>query len=312
MAIEYVVLMTVEGETAPAPPFAAGAGRALSVHLPAADAKANLASLVSALMPGRVLAAGELRLREQTLFAALACRGFAIHARVPKRLRSLLPERAAALEPGAAPSLAAPCLVWIHDEGGGERRLDVPEEIAGRSARCAFVSLPSKAGDIARPRFAAASFSFAVAAAGPLSLLDVLPTLVESRAGALPLGDGFDLGGHPIPADRVLIAEDWRRGLLAATQGDATLVARIGRSALPYFLERLRFRLGLCRTGGADDPAALVARAGELEPIPVAETGRLDAGRRERLREALRAHLAGYASSADEEVLGRLRDLGYL
>jgi hypothetical protein len=312
MAIEYVVLMTVEGEAAPAPPFASAAGAAFAVHLPAADAKANVASLVSALMPGRVLAAGERRLREQTFFAVLARRGFAIHARVPERLRSLLPERASPLEPGAAPSSAAPCLVWIHDEGGGERSLDAPAEIAGRGARCAFVALPSKEGDIARPRFAAVSFSFAVAAAGPLSLLDVLPTLAESRAGGLPLGDGFDLAGHPIPADRVLVAEDWRRGLLAATQGDSTLVAALARGAFPYFLGRLRFQLGLRRTGGADDPVALVARAGGLEPIPVAESGRLDAGRRERLRAALRAHLAGYATSADEEVLGRLRDLGYL
>jgi hypothetical protein len=314
MPIPNLILITVEN--AGTSLFGNLAPLEFPLHLPAATLAENLLSMLSALTPGHVLQAGEPRMRDQTFLAHLARRAFSIAARVPEPLSAYLPERSRDADPRTIAALSGPSLVWIHTADELPEHLTSPLRSLATTARLAVVAVPADAPVGSGTRWGAARFSFPIETAGCLSLLDVFPTLAQSATHSLPVGDGLDLSKESSPRDRFFFAEDWRRGLVSVTEGADTLVARLGRRGFPFFLERLRWRLRGARGRAGADPSRLIECASRLRPVPVDAAGpggrRLEAGRRRALLRALEDLLAVYARSHDEEVLDRLRDLGYL
>lgn len=286
------------------------------LHLPAPDLEANAAALLTALFPGRAILAGHGELAARTFLDLLARHGFAVYARVPPDLAFLLPEGARPFEPDAP--RAHPCCVWLHVRGDMPPDALAAVQRAAQEFPAAFVPLAPRADasmwDETRYRVRMRS-SHPFAESDTAALLDFFPSIGAWLQVPLHMGDGANLAWGQTAPDRAFFGEDWRRGVVHVTQSGATLICGMGRRRVPPIARTLMRLWGRWRTPASRtiwDARALVETAARARLTPLRRTA---VPRREDalpLMGLLEAHLARYARTADREVMGRLKDLGYL
>ena len=285
------------------------------LHLPAPEAEANAAALLTALYPGRAVLAGRGELSARTFLDLLARHGFAVYASVPQDLDFLLPEGARPFEPDAP--RAHPWCVWLHARG------DVPPDALAavyRDARefpAAFVPLAPRPAASAwdATRYHVRMRCSHPFPAGDAALIDFFPSIGAWLQVPLHLGDGANLAWEQTSPDRAFFGEDWRRGIVRVTRNGATLFCGVGRRRAPPVARTLMWLLGTWRTPACRtvwDARALVETASRARLTPLRRIGLPQPAGALSLAGLLEAHLARYARGADREVMGRLKDLGYL
>ncbi len=311
-------LCLVTTEAPPDPTLVRCAPFRATVHLPSPEVECNAAALLTARYPGRVILLGRADAAAHTFLDLLARHDFRLYASVPEDLEFLLPEAARPLDVRAA--LERPCCAWLH-----VREALAPDTIAAlqdiaREIPTAFVPLTPR--PTASPRdetrfFIEARFSHAFP--DTAALLDLFPSMGAWLQAPLHLGDGSNLAWEASAPDRAFFGEDWRRGLVRVTQGGTTLLCGVGAHRAPPLARELLWLLGRWRTPScrtiwdARERIEAAARA-RLTPLRWCTSG--DASARAQsvpaLLALLDAHMGRYARAADAEVMGRLKDLGYL
>jgi len=308
-------LFLVTSEDDPGRIAGASAPHATRLHLPAPDPEANAAALLTALYPGRALLAGRGDLPARTFLDLLARQEFALYASVPPDLAFLLPEGARPFEPSAP--RRHPCCVWLHARGEIPRDALEAAHRAAQDSPVAFVPLapaPS-AAEWEEERYRVCMRCSRPFPAGDAALIDFFPSIGSWLQVPLHQGDGANLAWEPAALDRAFFGEDWRRGVVRVTRNGATLVCGLGRRRAPPGVGALMRFLGAWRTPAYRtiwDARALVETAARARLTPLRRIGVPQRAEALQLLGLLEAHLARYARATDREVMGRLKDLGYL
>ncbi len=282
------------------------AGSRVRVHLPSPELEATAASLVTGLYPGHLIVAGKESIREHGCFDLLARRGVRIAAAIPSPLSYLLPEHAEALDLRGGSAPAVPSVSWCHWPGA------IPADLCsalGSDTAVACIELGSQKR-LSGPLWQTCHLPPEMAMGPACSILDVFPAVAHALDLPFPAARGSTLA-HESPC----FAEDWRHSTLAVTAGEETLVAQFARGRFSWLLSKLPFtRRRTPRTFWEAAGHLQMVSASRLKPISLTYHGprRGHAENRARLKGLLEGHLASYARPDHEEVLNRLRDLGYL
>ena len=285
----------------------------VELRLPGGDIEANLLSLFTSLYPGRLLPLGRNAARERSHLRILAERGFHIYADAPERFAYLLPAGIGIRSP--AETSKEPWAAWIHLEKESGKIPPHPLGELQKNVRKAFAFLPEAFGEgDAAPRWGKVFLSFETGKAKTISVLDLFPLLAGTGENDLPAGDGSPSGGRVEDQGRVFFCEEWREGIFSIARGNKEVTAAFTPGRTPSFLRRLIMLFRVRQ----DPPGTLWDAAGELE----APRGRklsttyrsenLSSREEVELLSLLENHLAAYDRRRDEQVLERLRDLGYL
>jgi hypothetical protein len=307
-----LLLVTTDGALPPA--LAACAPIALRLHLPSPEVEANAAALLTALFPGRAVLLGRTEIRTRTFLDLLARHDFRIRARVPPELEFLLPAAARPFDPRAP--LERPCCAWLHARGALDPELCAAIADTAQELPTALVPLaPRPAAEAPGETrfFVEARVTQAFARAQTAALLDFFPSIGAWLGVPLHLGDGANLAWEDPAPDRAFFGEDWRRGLVRIARAGDTLVCGVARHRAPPFVRTLLWLLGRWRTPSSRtiwDARARIEGAGRARLTPLAVRARKE--RVPALAALLEAHVRRYARTGDEEVMGRLKDLGYL